>query len=300
MSFRALSFEVPGAQVDAWSDALLDSGALSIDVADSAAGTPEEVAIYDEHGESGAWPRVRVTALFAADADVAESMARAGRTNGYEVPAYTVANLADADWVRATQAQFGPVRIDDRLWVVPSWCDPPDPTATNLALDPGVAFGTGSHPTTRMCLRWLREVVSPETSVLDYGCGSGILAIAAAKLGALSVTGVDIEPQAIAASIDNARRNGVEARFVAVDLLGNAAFDVIVANILAKPLVALAPLLAQRVRPGGRIAVAGLLTPQVDEVSAAYSPWFNIAPSRAEDGWTLLAGERRFGLATRP
>ncbi|HVO87062.1 MAG TPA: 50S ribosomal protein L11 methyltransferase [Casimicrobiaceae bacterium] len=293
MSYRALRFEIPGNAIDCWSDALLDAGALSVDVSDPAAGTADEIAIYAEPGESGAWTRVCLTALFAGDRDSEDALASAAAALSLPVPAHDVHDIAEQDWVRATQAQFAPIRIDDRLWIVPSWCEPPDPNALNLRLDPGVAFGTGSHPTTRMCLAWLREVITPGSSVLDYGCGSGVLAIAAAKLGAARVVGVDIDALAVAASIENARRNRATVRFCDVDSLGPESFDIVVANILANPLIALAPVLAGRVRTGGHIALAGLLVPQVDEVSAAYTRWFNIAPSRAEDGWSLLAGVRR-------
>jgi ribosomal protein L11 methyltransferase len=201
--------------------------------------------------------------------------------------------IAEQDWVRATQAQFGPIRIADRFWIVPSWCAPPEPSGLNLALDPGLAFGTGSHPTTRLCLEWLAVHVTPRCAVLDYGCGSGILAIAAAKLGAGRVTGTDIDPQALRASEDNARANGVEVAFVAPDTIGAATYDLVVANILTNPLRVLAPALAARVRGGGSIALAGLLEAQAPLVADAYVRWFNIAPWRSTNGWSLLAGARR-------
>ena len=203
--------------------------------------------------------------------------------------------VAEQDWVRETQRQFAPIAIGEGLWIVPSWCNAPDPGAINLKLDPGLAFGTGSHPTTRLCLAWMRERGVEGARILDYGCGSGILAIAAARLGAHEVRGVDIDPQAIRASDDNARANGVAAQFSLPDALAPGAFDTVVANILANPLVVLAPALAARVRDGGHIALSGILDAQQDAVIDAYARWFTLAPWRRDDGWVLLHGERRAG-----
>jgi ribosomal protein L11 methyltransferase len=185
------------------------------------------------------------------------------------------------------------MRIAERMWIVPSWCEPVDPTAVNLALDPGLAFGTGSHPTTRLCLEWLALELRRQASVLDYGCGSGILAIAAAKLGASRVVGVDVDPHAVDAARANAATNGVAAAFTFPDGLGADTFDVVVANILANPLRLLAPALAARVRGGGRIVLSGVLADQAADVAAAYAPWFIIDVWRSgEDGWVALAGTR--------
>lgn len=177
-------------------------------------------------------------------------------------------------------------------WIVPSWCEPVDASAINLRLDPGLAFGTGSHATTRMCLRWLTSQISGGETLLDYGCGSGILAIAAAKLGAACVSGTDVDAQAITASRDNATLNEVDARFDAPDAFATATYDVVVANILANPLQLLAPLLAARVRVGGRILLSGILAAQVDAVIAAYRRWFTIDVWNTEEGWVALAGYR--------
>ena len=172
MAFVALRFDAPAATAEAWSDAMLAAGAASVDAADANAGTGDETPRYGEPGHEGAlWSVCRLTALFAADADVEASVRRAAASLGVETPAFTLENLAEQDWVRRTQAQFGPLRIADRLWVIPSWCEPVDPQAINLELDPGLAFGTGSHPTTRLCLRWLESNLVPGESVLDYGCG---------------------------------------------------------------------------------------------------------------------------------
>ena len=296
MAFVALRFDAPAATAEAWSDAMLAAGAASVDAADANAGTGDETPRYGEPGHEGAlWSVCRLTALFAADADVEASVRRAAASLGVETPAFTLENLAEQDWVRRTQAQFGPLRIADGLWVIPSWCEPVDPQAINLELDPGLAFGTGSHPTTRLCLRWLAANLVPGQSVLDYGCGSGILAIAAAKLGAAAVAGTDVDPQAIEASRANAARNGVRARFVLPDALAPDPVDVIVANILANPLRLLAPVLAARVRHGGAIVLSGILEDQVAAVRGAYRRWFKLGAWGTDDGWVALTGRRTSG-----
>jgi ribosomal protein L11 methyltransferase len=294
MDYLALHFEVSADAAEAWSDALLAAGAMSIDVSDPRVGTPDETPLYGEPGEPGValWPEARVVALFASSVDVARALTVAARELGVAAPPSGTYAVAEQDWVRATQAQFGPIQVAPGMWIVPSWSQAPDPAAQNLALDPGLAFGTGSHPTTRLCLQWLQAELRAGQTVLDYGCGSGILGIAAAKLGALEVTGTDVDPQAITASTANAQRNGVRASFVLPDALRAGAFDVVVANILANPLTLLAPALAARVRPGGRIALSGILVAQAAGVAAAYSSWFTIGPWRSDDGWVLLAGER--------
>jgi ribosomal protein L11 methyltransferase len=293
MPFVALRFDAPAATAEAWSDAMLAAGAASVDAADAHAGTGDETPRYGEPGDTaGLWALCRLTALFAADADVEASVRRAAAALGLATPAFTLETLSEQDWVRRTQAQFGPLQIADRLWVVPSWCEPVDPHAINLELDPGLAFGTGSHPTTRLCLRWLAAHLEPGQSVLDYGCGSGILAIAAAKLGAAPVTGTDVDPQAIEASRANAARNGVSAQFTLPDALAPDKVDVVVANILANPLRLLAPVLAARVRDGGAIVLSGILEDQVTVVSGAYRRWFTLGAWGTDDGWVVLTGRR--------
>jgi len=291
--YRSLRFDVDAAQAETWSDALLDAGALSIDISDPHAGESGEVARFGEPGSAPAlWPLSRVTALFSSAADAEATLQAIAADLGVPLPAAEVREVAEQDWVRATQAQFQPIRIDDGFWIVPSWCAPPRGDAIALRLDPGRAFGTGSHPTTRLCLEWLRSELQPGARVLDYGCGSGILAIAAALLGAGEARGTDVDAQALEASRENARANGVRASFVAPDQLTAEPYDIVVANILANPLVMLAPALAQRVRPGGGIALSGVLADQTNDVAAAYRPWFTLAPWRAADGWVLLAGTR--------
>jgi ribosomal protein L11 methyltransferase len=299
MAYCALSFDAAAGAADAWSDALLEAGALSVDIGDPEAGTPGEIPLYGEPGQDAGerWPIARLTALFTGAADAATALVRAGVALGFAPPPHEMQEVAEQDWVRATQAQFAPLFIHDRLWIVPSWCEPPEPSAINVMLDPGLAFGTGSHPTTRLCLEWLARELLPGQSLLDYGCGSGILAIAAAKLGAGRVVGVDVDPQAIAAARANAVANHVAASFAFTDGLdaqGGGAYDVVVANILANPLRLLAPALASRVREGGRVVLSGVLADQAAAVAAAYAAWFIIDVWKSgEEGWVALAGTRR-------
>ena len=294
MAFLAVRFDTDAAQADRWSDALIDAGALSVDVSDPAAGTPNESPVYGEPGGPAAafWALSRVEALFAEDADTDAALVVAARVLDAPMPLHETRAVADQDWVRLTQSQFGPIAIGEKFWIVPTWSEPPEADALVLRLDPGLAFGTGSHATTHLCLAWLRETLLPGERVLDYGCGSGILAIAAAKLGARDVAGTDIDPQALVASRANATLNGVAATFAAPDALSARANDVVVANILAHPLVLLAPALAARTSPGGRIALSGVLAEQAGEVAAAYAPWFTLAVWRQLDGWVLIAGTR--------
>jgi len=294
VSYVALRFDAPADNAERWSDALLDAGALSVEVSDAMAGTADESPLYGEPGLSvaPAWAVSRIIALFADDADWRSTLAEVARALAWPVPPHEIWPVAEQDWVRNTQAQFGPIEIASGFWIVPSWSQVPDPQAVNLRLDPGLAFGTGSHATTRLCLEWLREKIAGGESVLDYGCGSGILAIAAGRLGARRVVGTDIDPHALRASRHNARENHVDAVFPATDALPSATYDVVVANILANPLILLAPALAARVAPAGRIALSGILEDQVESVVAAYARWFTLARWRGNDGWVLLAAQR--------
>jgi len=294
MSWLSVSFEVGAADVDAVTDALLEAGALAVDVEDAAAGSDQEVPRYSEAGDApGAWRRNVVRALVAGNVDANALAAAACARVGVACPDCRVQALADRDWVLASQAQFTPIRISAGLWIVPSWHTPPDPAAVNVILDPGIAFGTGNHATTRLCLRWLERAVAGGETVIDYGCGSGILAIAAMKLGAARAVGIDIDPQALLAARGNAIQNQVNVEFrAAADRAGEAA-DVVVANILAYPLIVLAPVLAGLTASRGRIALAGILAEQADEVCAAYAAWFDIGHAGEEENWVLLAGVRK-------
>jgi len=296
-SYVALRLDVDAAGADAWSDALLDAGALSVDVVDPRAGTPDEAVVLDEREGTSPrwWPISRLTALLPANGDGEAVLARAACSIASAVPPHHTFDVPEQDWVRATQAQFQPIRIDDDFFVVPTWCEAPRPDAINLTLDPGLAFGTGAHATTRLCLAWLRENVEPGASLLDYGCGSGILAIAGALLGARDVVATDIDPQALAAAADNARINGVPVEFPSVDALPRRTFDIVIANILANPLRLLAPTLAARTALGGKMALCGILSSQADGVIAAYADAVALAPWRSDDGWTLLGGTAHDG-----
>jgi ribosomal protein L11 methyltransferase len=297
MPLQNLQFSIAGERVEALSDALLAVGALSVDVADEEAGTVREQAWFDEPGAPRRpWGRCRLTALFPPQADAAGLLAAACAAVQIDPPASVVHEpLDDADWVRLTQAQFQPIEIAQGFWVVPSWQSPVDPHALNLVLDPGAAFGTGSHPTTRLCLRWLKSAVRGGERVLDYGCGSGILAIAALRLGAARARGVDIDPQALVAARFNAGQNGVAAEFASPGNESAFAADIVVANILANPLIALAPLLASATRPAGSLALSGILEEQAQAVAHAYAAWYEMNPPIADEGWVLLSGRRKQG-----
>lgn len=295
MSLLSLTVNADAAYAESLSDALFELGALSVDMHDADADTPQEQAIFGEPGEptSSLWLRNGVTALFPAEANVEEILQQACTASGLQqVPQHQITTLPDNDWVRLTQSQFEPIRISQRLWIVPTWHTAVDAQAINIVLDPGLAFGTGSHPTTRLCLRWLDENLKGGESVLDYGCGSGILAIAALKLGAGSAYGVDVDAQAVQSSKDNALANQVDAKFALPDGTLQQA-DIVVANILTNPLKVLAPLLASATRQGGRIVLSGVLSEQATDVMQIYSQWFNLNPTVMEDGWACLSGIKK-------
>jgi ribosomal protein L11 methyltransferase len=293
MGWQNVSFLTDVSHAEPLCDALLEAGALSASIEDADAGTPDEKPQFGEPGSvnSPGWQRSRIVVLLEPDADVAALLAAAGNAIGLaEIPEFTVEDLAEQNWVQLTQSQFDPIRVSERLWIVPSWHESPDPAAINLILDPGMAFGTGSHPTTRLCLEWLERTVGAACSVLDYGCGSGILAIAAARLGAGRVAGVDIDPLAVEAARANAERNGVIALFAdsAEPVAGE--YDVVVANILSNPLRVLAPAICAHVRPGGRLALSGILREQAEEIIAIYAQWLPMQVADSREDWVCLAG----------
>ena len=280
---------------EALSDALLALGAQSVSVEDAGAGTPEETPLYGEPGMhvEAAWPQSLINALCGEDADPARLIAAASARIGLaQTPDFRLEPVAEQDWVRRSQSQFEPIRISAKLWIVPSWATAPDTEAINLVLDPGLAFGTGSHPSTRMCLLWLERTLRGGERVLDYGCGSGILAIAALRLGASAAHGVDVDPRAVVAAQANAERNQVDARFFNTETAPDSQADLVVANILANPLIVLAPLLAAHSGKEGRIALSGILESQARGVIAAYAPWFAMRVCDSDGGWVLLEGLR--------
>lgn len=300
MSWTEIIIEVARDNAEALSDALMDAGALSVSVEDADEGTDAERPLFGEPGmepAEAAWEHSRVVALADADADhatfVAEAAAACGIDTGKGLPAYTLRPVADQDWVRLTQSQFEPIHIGKNIWVVPSWHDAPDPSALVLELDPGLAFGTGSHPTTRLCMEWLEANAPQGLSVLDYGCGSGILAMVAKKLGAAQVYGVDIDPQAIESARYNSERNCCEIGYYLPEEFAASShpqsFDVVVANILSSPLKLMAPMLSSRVAPGGALVLSGILARQADEVVAAYAPFIKMAVWAEHDGWVALS-----------
>lgn len=297
MPWLALELEVGAAHAEAMSDALLELGAQSVSTEDAAAGTAQETPLYAEPGypRPPAWQKNRLTALVEARCDIPRLLAAAARAAGLAAaPTARATPVADEDWVRSTQSQFGTLRAGERLWIVPSWCEAPaDDRAVVIRLDPGLAFGTGSHPSTRLVLAWLESSLRGGEAVLDYGCGSGILALAAARLGAAAVTAVDLDPQALAACAANARLNGVPLRVEPPAALGAETFDVLVANILAGPLIGLAPELTARSRPGARLALSGILAAQAGEVCGAFAAAFDAGVAAAEEGWVLVTAVRR-------
>ncbi len=297
MPWLTLIVDTDAEHAEALSEALLELGALSVDLLDADADTPDEQAIFGEPGEPppGVWQHNRVSALFDDDKNVAAILRRAAENIGLkQLPEHRIETLADNDWVRLTQSQFDPIPISSRLWIVPTWHQPSDPNAINIVLDPGLAFGTGSHPTTRLCLRWLDANLQGGESVLDYGCGSGILAIAALKLGAARAVGVDVDSQAVIASRDNAIANQVEnVQFYLPNDAPKASYDLVVANILTNPLRMLAPLLANATRQGGQIVLSGILEEQAQDVMNIYQQWFDLNAPIFEDGWSCLSGTKR-------
>jgi ribosomal protein L11 methyltransferase len=295
MAWRSISFELGAADVEAVSEALLEAGAASVEVTDAESGSGAERPLFDEDGTKAPrpWRRSRVSALVAESADAGALLAAACARAGIAPPAWRSKRVEDQDWVRASRDQFAPIRVSGRLWIVPSWREAPDPAAINLSLDPGLAFGTGSHPTTRLVLRWLEDAVHGGESVLDYGCGSGILAIAAMKLGAGSARGVDIDRQALLAARRNALQNRVEVSFHSAAGAIRQPAQIVVANILAHPLIVLAPALARLTARSGRLALSGVLDDQAEEVRGAYRPWFDFEPPVHDEGWALLSAVRR-------
>ena len=295
MPWISLKIQAQDNTADLISDTLMAQGALSAIIEDANADTLDEQPIFGEPGDPppGIWQQNLVSALFDDGADVAKIMADLQRKTKLSNLQYSTETIEEQDWVRATQSQFDPIKITDKLWIVPTWHSAPNADAINIVLDPGLAFGTGSHPTTHLCLAWLTQTVTPQNTVLDYGCGSGILAIAAKMLGASHVEGTDIDAQAIQASLYNAEQNHVCADFYHASQYQTREFDIVVANILSSALSVLAPALAASCKTGGKIALSGILKEQAEAVSAIYAQWFNMQAPQFMDAWVLLTGTKK-------
>ena len=279
-------------QAETYEDALLEVGAVSVTFMDA-----EDQPIFEpDLGTTPLWSHTHLLALFEADTDEAALIAHLQLLCGGTLPEHHLERIEDQDWERSWMDNFQPMRFGQRLWIVPSWHAAPEPDAVNLLLDPGLAFGTGTHPTTALCLEWLDGQKLDDCHVIDFGCGSGILAIAALLLGAPQAVGTDIDPQALEASRDNASRNGIDpARFpvyLPADMPQQPA-DVVVANILAGPLVSLAPQITALVKSGGRLALSGILAEQAEDVRVAYAGAFDLDPTASKDGWVRISGIKR-------
>ncbi|PKQ73010.1 50S ribosomal protein L11 methyltransferase [Aeromonas sobria] len=275
---------------DKVSNMLLGRGAQAVTFMDA-----QDVPVYEPlPGETPLWGETEVMGLFDAETDPAPTIAFFQQIFGEEV-GYKVEQLEDKDWVREWMDHFHPMQFGERLWICPSWRDVPNPDAVNVMLDPGLAFGTGTHPTTALCLQWLDGLDLTGKTVVDFGCGSGILGIAALKLGAARVIGIDIDPQAIQASRDNAERNGVAGQielYLPADQPQDVEADVVVANILAGPLRELAPLIAGHGKPGSLMALSGVLESQAPELETIYGQWFDMDPTAVKEEWCRLSGRK--------
>lgn len=296
-----LSLMCPEGRIEEVSEALDALDALSVSVEDADAQTDAEKALFGEPGmppPKDGWQRSRVVALFASEAAATEARALLTVQDFFDgCHVLGIAAVPDQDWVRLTQSQFAPVEITPDFWIVPTWHELPAQAVRSIRLDPGLAFGTGTHPTTRMCLRWIAQqgalapAGNPLGRVLDYGCGSGILAIGAAKFGAIDVDAVDIDPAAVESTAQNAAANAVQLRTGLPDQ-ASGQYQTVLANILATPLRVLAPLLCNHVAPGGSLVLAGILERQAHELKEAYAPWLALEVADTEDGWILMTARR--------
>jgi ribosomal protein L11 methyltransferase len=289
-----LSLLCPEDRVDVLSDALDALDALSVSVEDADAQTPAEQALFGEPGmppPKDGWQRSRMVALFAQEAAAREAAALLGAQDFFEdCQLLGIQTVEDQDWVRLTQSQFAPVEVTPDFWIVPTWHEPPAQARQIIRLDPGLAFGTGTHPTTRMCLRWIAQHGVQAHRVLDYGCGSGILAIGAAKYGATEIDAVDIDEAAVTSTELNAQANGVQLKAGLPDK-AQGQYQTVLANILATPLKVLAPLLCSYVAPGGHLVLAGILERQAEELKAAYAPWVVLEVADTQEGWILMTAK---------
>jgi ribosomal protein L11 methyltransferase len=289
-----LSLLCPEDRVDMLSDALDALDALSVSVEDADAQTPAEQALFGEPGmppPKDGWQRSRMVALFAQEAAAREAAVLLEAQDFFaDCELLGIQTVEDQDWVRLTQSQFAPVEVTPDFWIVPTWHEPPEQARQIIRLDPGLAFGTGTHPTTRMCLRWIAQHDVQGQRVLDYGCGSGILAIGAAKYGATDIDAVDIDEAAVTSTELNAQANAVQLQAGLPDK-AQGQYQTVLANILATPLKVLAPLLCSYVAPGGHLVLAGILERQAEELKAAYAPWVALEVTDNQEGWILMTAK---------
>ncbi|MGX2029711.1 MULTISPECIES: 50S ribosomal protein L11 methyltransferase [Methylocaldum] len=291
--WRQLAITVDESLAEPVSDLLSNLGAVSVSFEDAG----DQPLFEPRPGETPVWRQTKVIGLFDADANTNRIRNSVANQFGERVLQYQLEDLEDRVWERAWLDHFQPMRFGQRLWICPTGFEPPEPVAVNVVLDPGLAFGTGTHPTTALCLEWLDGQDLAGKTVIDYGCGSGVLAVAALKLGAAKAYGVDIDPQALTASDENARKNGVEDRLALgyPRELAAVRADVLVANILATPLIELAAEISEKVRPGGSLALSGILATQVENVRAAYASQFDFSPPVVREEWALLTGAKLRG-----
>ena len=290
-----LALICPQDRVEVVSDALMELDALSVTVEDADAETEDEQALFGEPGmppPRAGWQRSILKALYPDQPSATEAATvLLAQDFATDLHVQGLVTVDEQDWVRITQAQFKPVPITESFWIVPSWHEAPAQAKTIMRLDPGLAFGTGTHPTTRMCLRWVAQHGREDGRVLDYGCGSGILAIAAGLMGAKTIDAVDIDPAAVQSTQQNAQANGIEMRAGLPDL-AHGQYQLVLANILPTPLKLLAPLLCGHLAGGARLLLAGLLERQAEEIAAVYAPWIELQVSDREDGWVLMSGRK--------
>ncbi len=291
MSWQQLTFSTTAQAAERLNELLLETEALAVTLQDAA----DEPIFEPALGTTPLWGQTELVALFSAEEDLQQIIQQLQAAFG-QLPPYHISQVAEQNWERAWMDEFKPMQFGKRLWICPSWCEPVDPSAVNLLLDPGLAFGTGTHPTTRLCLEWLDANPPIDSQVIDYGCGSGVLALAALKLGAKITYAIDNDPQALLATEDNAKRNQInpwQLKTLSPDQPIAAPVDVLLANILAQPLIELAEKFASLIKPQGTIILSGILQEQADKVSQAYQPWFTMQMVTQSDEWVRLVGIRK-------
>ena len=291
MSWQQLTFSTTAQAAERLNELLLETEALAVTLQDAA----DEPIFEPALGTTPLWGQTELVALFGAEEDLQQIIQQLQAAFG-QLPPYHISQVAEQNWERAWMDEFKPMQFGQRLWICPSWCEPVDPSAVNLLLDPGLAFGTGTHPTTRLCLEWLDANPPIDSQVIDYGCGSGVLALAALKLGAKITYAIDNDPQALLATEDNAKRNQINPRqlkTLSPEQPIAAPVDVLLANILAQPLIELAEKFASLIKPQGTIILSGILQEQADKVSQAYQPWFTLQTVKQLDEWVRLVGIRK-------